>query len=295
MKRIYMVLALLGTMATGAYAQKNLKATFVKPTASQTFTNTPDSMYYQFSITNVGPDTVDATKGDTLSIMLDIQYFGCVLQNIKWLKYDVGTTILPGQSRTFNFTTENNGQFWNDATAPKVTVTPDSKWCPKVGVFGVSTTDEGSFFFAGNPGVDVDVINAAFTNATTQAELGDMIMPGLSGDALGVVTGVTFGTGANNKCVLGILDLNGDTKESLKIYPNPASDNLNFDLSLEKSSIATVKVMDIAGRVVLTQELGKVAAGEHKFSTNVSNLNAGTYIIEVSSEGKRSVSKFNKN
>jgi len=296
MKRIYMAIALVGALTTGANAQKALKIEFVKPTANQTFTNTPDSVYYQFKITNNGPDAVNAAQGDTLSVMVDIQYFGCVLQNIKWLKIDIPANIPAGQSGTYRLTTELGGQFWSDATAPKVSVTPDSKWCPKVAVFGLSTTDEGTFFFQGNPGVDVTKINDAFTNATTQAQLGDLLMLGLSGDALATQNGVTFGSGAADKCGggVGIIEFGGDSKVALNVYPNPVMDNLNFDFNLDKAANAVVRITDIAGRTVKTQDLGKVKAGDHKFSINVSNLNSGLYMVEVSAEGKRFVSKFNR-
>lgn len=298
MKRIYMAVALVGALATGAHAQKALKIEFVKPTANQTFTNSPDSIYYQFKITNNGPDAVDPTQGDTLSVMMDIQYFGCVLQNIKWLKNDIPVAIPAGQSRTVRFTTEVGGQFWSDASAPTVSVTPDSKWCPKVAVFGVTTNAQGAVFFAGNPGVNTATINDAFQNATTQAQLGDMIMPGLSGDALATQTGVTFGSGATDKCngtPAGIVEFGGGAKEALKVYPNPAMDNLNFDFNLDKAANAVVRVTDVAGRTVMTQDLGKVKSGDHKFSINVSSLIKGLYMVEVAADGKRFVSKFSKN
>jgi hypothetical protein len=292
MKRFYTTVVLLGALVTGAYAQKNLKIALVKPTASQVFTNTPDSIYYEFAITNNGPDTVNAAKGDTLHVMIDIQYFGCVLQNIKWLEEKIAANILPGQTITLNLTTVVGGEFWSTSTAPKVSVTPDSKWCPKVGVFGVTTTGTGSVFFAGNPGVNVTTINNASTNATTQAQFGDMVMPGLSGDNLGTVTGVTFGSGAANKCsTTDIIDFTGDAKTGLNIYPNPAATEVRMKYTFANEN-ATARVTDITGRVLLTKDYGKQPLGEKELSLDISSLQNGIYYIELVTDTHRAINKL---
>lgn len=64
---------------------------------------------------------------------------------------------------------------------------------------------------------------------------------------------------------------------SLKVFPNPVSDVLNFEMDYNKA--ATAVIMDITGRKIATEsfELGKA-------SLNVSNYNKGIYLYQVTNE-----------
>jgi hypothetical protein len=67
---------------------------------------------------------------------------------------------------------------------------------------------------------------------------------------------------------------------SLKVYPNPVNDVLNFDMEYNKP--AQVVVMDVTGKSIATThfELGKA-------SLNVNNFSKGIYFYQVSNdEGK---------
>ena len=74
--------------------------------------------------------------------------------------------------------------------------------------------------------------------------------------------------------------------KNLTLYPNPTNGNVNIIFSGEEGETATLQVMDISGRVVLSENLGKLNAGEvnHRFETNT--LNAGVYIVNIQSNSK---------
>lgn len=76
---------------------------------------------------------------------------------------------------------------------------------------------------------------------------------------------------------LDINDLNEN--ESLLIYPNPASHNLNVELSIEETSNVTVRMVDMLGRTVLTQQIGTNLRGVINHTLNVSDLNTGSYVL----------------
>lgn len=67
-----------------------------------------------------------------------------------------------------------------------------------------------------------------------------------------------------------------NTITSLSVYPNPATEFVTFSVELNNASVATVKVMDLAGRVITTQTLEN-----NKVDVNVAHLAAGTYMYEV--------------
>lgn len=67
---------------------------------------------------------------------------------------------------------------------------------------------------------------------------------------------------------------------SLKVYPNPVSDVLNFDMEYNKS--ATISIMDITGKKV-----ENVNFAFNKATVNVSTYNKGIYLYQiVNNDGK---------
>jgi hypothetical protein len=63
---------------------------------------------------------------------------------------------------------------------------------------------------------------------------------------------------------------------SLSVFPNPATDVVTFEVVLNNASTATVKVMDLTGRVIATETLENNQA-----KIDVAHLAAGTYMYEV--------------
>lgn len=70
-------------------------------------------------------------------------------------------------------------------------------------------------------------------------------------------------------------------------YPNPSKDVLT--VKINASGDATLKVTDMAGRVISTQNV-KIAGGQ--FTTNVAGMNAGTYVFTLDLNNGAS-SRFN--
>lgn len=85
---------------------------------------------------------------------------------------------------------------------------------------------------------------------------------------------------------------NGLVTASLAIYPNPASDKVNFKYSFSKSSDVSVRISDIAGRTALVKDFGKQTEGEKAFTLDISSLQNGVYYIEMIADGKRAINKL---
>jgi PKD repeat protein len=83
-------------------------------------------------------------------------------------------------------------------------------------------------------------------------------------------------------CGVGVQEQLAD-KFELKAYPNPFANSANVSFTLEKAATARITVMDILGRVVKTNELGRVTSGKHEFVLDDTNFNSssGTYMIRV--------------
>lgn len=76
-----------------------------------------------------------------------------------------------------------------------------------------------------------------------------------------------------------------EEKPSLQIYPNPVSDYLWFSFAGEK---ADVTISDVTGRIIFSDQ---IAAGE---SIYVGNWESNMYIVNITVDGVRYISKFVK-
>ena len=71
---------------------------------------------------------------------------------------------------------------------------------------------------------------------------------------------------------------------SMSIYPNPAVDQMNIDFTSKVSFNATLKLMDLYGKMVVS-EVVNVTEGMNALTVNVSNLNNGMYVLVLTANG----------
>jgi len=80
--------------------------------------------------------------------------------------------------------------------------------------------------------------------------------------------------------------------EALTVYPNPAFDVINLNISMTKASSANVQIIDMTGRTVNNLMLN-LNAGEQRVSLPVTNLPTGTYMIRLNAaSGYAGTTKF---
>jgi hypothetical protein len=69
----------------------------------------------------------------------------------------------------------------------------------------------------------------------------------------------------------------------VQVFPNPAADVLNLQLSGSRTMVATVRLLDLKGRELHRTEL---AAGTTQYALSIAQLPAGLYLVDVrSAEG----------
>jgi hypothetical protein len=95
-------------------------------------------------------------------------------------------------------------------------------------------------------------------------------------------------------CTTGINGL-AKNNSTLKVFPNPANNQISFTNDFNTATTASVRITDIAGRVVKSMDLGKQNAGAKTYNVDIADLNSGMYYIELVTEATRSISKFIKN
>ncbi len=86
----------------------------------------------------------------------------------------------------------------------------------------------------------------------------------------------------------GIINVNVDSREPLNIYPNPATDKINFAVTVQQSVAASITVTDMTGRAIITEAFGTIVAGkQEELSLDVAALPAGMYFVTLHA-GERS-------
>ena len=76
--------------------------------------------------------------------------------------------------------------------------------------------------------------------------------------------------------------------EEVKVYPNPASDVLNIDLSNSPAAVAKLRLVDIGGSLFWQRKEVK----EKQLSVNVSNYKTGIYLLLIDSFKGRRIKKI---
>ncbi len=71
------------------------------------------------------------------------------------------------------------------------------------------------------------------------------------------------------------------TRNSVKVFPNPANDVLTVSYSLSKNTKAQFAIYDLTGRTVLTEELTAPYNGLNAKNIRISHLPAGVYTYTV--------------
>jgi|GEM_PF-3586303 len=80
------------------------------------------------------------------------------------------------------------------------------------------------------------------------------------------------------------------------IHPNPANENINFDLYSPINAKGNLQIMDITGRVI-SEEPQNISAGNQTVSTTLNTLSNGIYYLKMSIDeiGYSHISKIIKN
>ena len=80
--------------------------------------------------------------------------------------------------------------------------------------------------------------------------------------------------------------------EKVRIYPNPATDNITLEYTLTNPGLVSIKVNDITGREIVTLLQEDQSEGFHRLTHSIGKqLNPGLYFIEISEGDQSTVQK----
>jgi len=79
---------------------------------------------------------------------------------------------------------------------------------------------------------------------------------------------------------------------NVSVYPNPAVSVANVSFNLNNNANVEIAVTDVTGKVVYTNTLTNVSAGNQKVVINTESLNNGIYMVNIISNGSKTTEKF---
>lgn len=267
MKKIFTTLCAVALIGGAAFAQKTADLEvipyFPEPDSSYVNLAIGDTFYVGQIVKNNGPAAVATT--DTLVVGFGGMYINTAGTSYRITRNATGISIPVGGVDTFLYY----------AIQGDVVIASGPGGLPIKTQWNTNSLDTVSAFINGKNA------SGLFTDAgydgTTFSD----------NNAIGYQ--IRFGAAAPPTA---ITTINGLDKSSINVYPNPAKSVLNFKYAFTAATTASVRVMDIAGREVLTQDFGKQYAGERQFTISTAALNAGVYTLEFVTDDKRATSKF---
>jgi len=80
---------------------------------------------------------------------------------------------------------------------------------------------------------------------------------------------------------------------SFLVSPNPAKDVLNIMLKSEYNSKGLINILDISGKLVVSNEI-ILEEGNNVLNLNLNSYNSGIYFIQITSGSNNYIQKFIK-
>lgn len=95
-----------------------------------------------------------------------------------------------------------------------------------------------------------------------------------------------WGAGVDNFAIDGTLSTDENTIAGFSMFPNPTRSDLNISA---QTTLQNVRIFNLLGQVVIDQKVNALSE-----TINVSNLKAGSYLVQVTTEGQTGTYKFIK-
>ena len=123
----------------------------------------------------------------------------------------------------------------------------------------------------------------------------ETVYPGVKNT--GIIYAATYGRGIfrcenYKKDFASVPETPSVSNVNVSIYPNPVSSQATVSFELMESGNVSYQVFDMTGRMVMNQNMGRLAEGKHQVNVNAENLSSGSYILRLSQGAKTDVVKF---
>lgn len=204
-------------------------------------------------------------------------------QTVAGFRFVPETKVITGLARYNNNGTVGTYFFNLGAAGAALPLSP-STWY-RIGFAFNKTTGEvtwkGPGFYASVVGTEIGV---------NPDEVDFVVSAGTGNTASAVSRFDNYTAKANStETLLGVDEVVSSSANVIKLFPNPVNDILSINTT--SVSISNVEILDINGRIIKSIAIGN----SFDAKINVSDLNAGVYMINIYSENNKTTKKFIKN
>lgn len=178
------------------------------------------------------------------------------------------TIITPVKISDFTVTRQGSNALLNWTT---VTETNSDRFEIERSYDGISFTSVGSKLAAGN---STDAVNYQYADPITVN----------SGNIYYRLKSVDKDAKSSYSKIV-VLRLNGGIVKDFNVYPNPFNDDLKIQISTEKESMATIRISNVLGQVVVNRNV-MIQKGENilVLSSELQTLKPGLHLMEIITE-----------
>jgi hypothetical protein len=89
------------------------------------------------------------------------------------------------------------------------------------------------------------------------------------------------------------VEIQGVLNEKLKLYPNPVTETITWEVTTSQKTQAKFEIKSIKGETILSKDL-EMNVGQNKFNFDVKSLKSGVYVIEILYQSEKIVKKIIK-
>jgi hypothetical protein len=83
-----------------------------------------------------------------------------------------------------------------------------------------------------------------------------------------------------------------DAEIEWSVFPNPATDFVQFDLTLEESSDLDLQILDASGKILQAIHLPALSAGQYSERVGLQGIPSGVYFVHLQWKGKSATKKI---
>lgn len=244
----------------------------------------------QVSVSSAPAPTVSVTGNTALCPGETVTLTASASDTYLWLPGGQTTqSITVSTAGSYSVTVTNSNACNGTGTSSAVTVTMNAAptaafnyvWNNTVVVFSNSSTGGTIYSWDFGDQSSSSAQNPQHQYLTNGTYTVTLVVTNASGCTDTITNVVQFFVGVQEHTVM-----NGIT-----LYPNPANENVNLVLSMNKGADAVISIVDMNGRLV-SSEQRTVSTGDNTVILDVTNLDNGIYFVRIAAGDASKVMKF---
>jgi len=243
--------------------------------------------------TDTHPDSIDYLTGNGLPVKYDHMIFPIYETTLEATIASDDVAIVPGATAEFTSTINAPGETDTMTSVSSFYGLSNYTWWVVQNNEAIAFSD--SSIYADNYEYQFDTAGDYLVEVRAVQGNWGYIFTGqfkLCADIDYLTVNVDTANAATDTSVSSINELTAEIA-SMSAFPNPATDFVNIEFTLNENADVTVELYNMVGQKLEATALSNQGAGTHKVELNVTSLTKGTYFYSVTANGNTTSGNFN--